>query len=150
MLPQSAPDLKLIGFALWVHGYEFPSATDDWDSNWLRVTAHVGASGAEVNATGSILDTVGVNRFAEELRELEKQLKGTATLESHEPNLKVVVAAADRAGHLNISVEITPNHMTQEHRFTFDGDQTFLGPSIRQCESILRRFPVRGAVARGV
>jgi hypothetical protein len=33
-------------FQLWVHGRQFSEAHDYDDGNWLRVTAHCGASGA--------------------------------------------------------------------------------------------------------
>jgi hypothetical protein len=144
------PDIKIVGFALWVHGYEYPDATDAWDGNWLRVTAHAGANGAEVRVAGAILETVSVARFAKELQALGNDPTSHATLESPEPNLKVVVTPTDRLGHLSVSVEITPDHMTQDHRFEFEADQTFLAPIVRQCESILSRFPVRLPAKRGV
>jgi hypothetical protein len=49
-----APDLKLEGLQIWVHGRQFPDLHDYWDGNWLRVTAHCGGSGASVFTTGSI------------------------------------------------------------------------------------------------
>ena len=45
------PDLRVAGFQLWVHGREFPDAQDEWDGNWLRLTAHCGeAAGASGRA----------------------------------------------------------------------------------------------------
>lgn len=144
------PDLKIVGLALWVHGYEYPRATDAWDGNWLRVTAHAVASGAEVTVSGAILDTVSFSRFATALRTLDKTLSGDATLETAERNLRVVVRPTDRVGHLGVRVEITPDHMAQEHRFEFEADQTFLASIARECEAILGRFPVRMPAERGV
>lgn len=34
------PSVRLAAFQLWVHGREVPDAHDQWDANWLRVTAH--------------------------------------------------------------------------------------------------------------
>src|SRR5882724_344446 len=31
------PDIKLSGLQIWVHGRQFPNATDYWDGNWLRI-----------------------------------------------------------------------------------------------------------------
>ena len=56
------PILKVLGFQLWVHGRQFEQATDYEDGNWLRVTAHCGAAGASVWATGSILQAQDVLR----------------------------------------------------------------------------------------
>ena len=45
------PALRIAGFQLWVHGYQFPDSNDYWDGNWLRVTVHCGAAGASVCAS---------------------------------------------------------------------------------------------------
>jgi hypothetical protein len=144
------PDLKILGFELWVHGRQFPDALDAWDGNWLRITAEVEAPGARVTVTGAVLDTVSFSVFSEALRRLQSTMFGDATLESHEPNIKVVVSAADRIGHLAIVIEITPDHLTQQHRIEFEADQTFLGPMIKQSDAILSRLPVREPSERGV
>jgi hypothetical protein len=49
------PALQVVGFQLWIHGRQFPDAQDCWDGNWLRVTAHCGANGATVWASGAIV-----------------------------------------------------------------------------------------------
>ena len=36
--------MKVAGFQFWVHDRQFPEAEDADDGNWLRVTAHCGAS----------------------------------------------------------------------------------------------------------
>lgn len=50
LLPEDfgEPSLSIAGFQLWVHGRQFPEATDFYDGNWLRVTAHCKASAASV------------------------------------------------------------------------------------------------------
>lgn len=143
-----APDLQLVGFQLWVHGYQFPDVDDAWDGNWLTVTAHCGGQGADVWAGGAILETVSILQFRDELRELHRTLSGEAKLLSHEPNLAVRVAATNEAGRLSVRVEITPEHLTQGHWFEFEADQSYLTATIRQCETILDRLPIRDASRR--
>lgn len=46
-------------------------------------------------------------------------------------------------GHLEILVEITPDHLTQEHKFRFEVDQSYLPGLISQCRKILSRWPAR-------
>jgi hypothetical protein len=138
------PSVKLSAFQLWVHSRQFPEAHDQWDGNWLNVSVHCGQSGASVWATGAILDLVGIVRFRDELERLYKTLSGEAVLESHEPNVKVRVAASDAAGHLNVRTEITPDHLAQGHWFEFDIDQSYLPAAVAQLESVMARFPVRG------
>ena len=43
-----SPDISFSSFQLWIHGREFEAAQDYWDGNWLRVTVHYGAAGADV------------------------------------------------------------------------------------------------------
>lgn len=120
------PSVRLAAFQLWVHSRRFPDAQDQWDGNWLNVTVHCGQSGASVWATGAILDSVAFVRFREELEQMYNALSGEAVLESHEPNVKVRVTASDRAGHLNVRAEITPDNLAQSHWFDFEIDQSYL------------------------
>ncbi len=138
------PDLKAAGLQLWVHGRQFPDATDYYDGNWLRVTAHCGASGASVWTSGSILLVQDLVGWANQCEALEHGQRDEAELAPMEPELKVVVRRADRLGHFTMRVSITPDHMTQEHSFSFEIDQTFLPGIQRQCRAIAARFPIRG------
>jgi len=143
------PTVELSEFRLWVHGRQYPEMMDCWDGNWLRITAHIAQAGASVVVAGPLLDTVSFLRFARELRALYEQLEGTAVLESHEPELKVTLRARGQVGQIEAEVEITPDHLNQEHLFRFSLDQTFLPPVIAQCERVLAEHPVRGASERG-
>jgi hypothetical protein len=49
------PALRVAGLQLWVHGHQFQNSAEYFDANWLRVTAHAGAAGASVWASGAIL-----------------------------------------------------------------------------------------------
>ena len=124
------PSLRLAAFQLWVH--------------WLNVTAHCGQAGASVWATGAILDTIGLLRFRDELEQLHQTLSGEAALESHEPDVVVRVTAGDRAGHMRVRTEITPDHLAQGHWFEFEIDQSYLPAAVAQLTSLLAAFPVRG------
>ena len=92
----------------------------------------------------AILDLVGLVRLRDELERLYKTLWGEAVLESHEPTVKVPVAASDGAGHLNVRAEITQDHLAQGHWFEFEIDQSYLPATVSQLESVLVAFPVRG------
>ncbi len=142
--------VEIAALRIWVHGYQFPDQTDSWDGNWLRCTAHCAEAGASVRLTGAILDTVSFVRFGRELADVYKQLEGQATLESDEPELKAVVSAIGRNGAVQVVVEITPDHMTQVHRFTLTIDQSFLPEMVRQCNQLLERYPVRDPKGRGL
>ena len=75
------PSVELSAFRLWVHGREFPEATDSIDGNFLRITAHCAEKGASVVTTGSLLDTVSFVTFGTALQGLYDRLEGVAVLE---------------------------------------------------------------------
>jgi hypothetical protein len=138
------PDLKVAGFQLWVHGRQFPEAEDYDDGNWLRVTAHYGASGASVWAQGAILMVKNIAGFGDECAAMLSGEIKSAALEPLEPELKVSLEASDGLGHIRARVEITPDHLLQAHRFEFGVDQSYLPGIIRQCSEIVQEYPIRG------
>lgn len=138
-----APDLKLGGLQIWVHGRQFPDAIDYWDGNWLRITAHCGMQGADVWTTGAILNLPAVVSWLAELEYLNQSLTGSASLVPLEPELSVKLTASV-LGHISMEVEITPDNMTQEHMFRFELDQSYLEPVIESCRKILNDYPIRG------
>ena len=140
------PALRLAGLQLWIHGRQFPDAHDHWDGNWLNVTAHCGAQGASVWASGSIIMVSDLGRWAAQCEKLYETGQGEAALQPCEPNLSVSLRASDRLGHINMRVEITPDHMTQQHRIDFEVDQSYLPPLLAQCRAIMAKYPIRGEV----
>ncbi len=138
------PDFKIAGVQLWVHGRQFPDSQDYDDSNWLRVTAHCGTLGASVWASGAILMVTDLLRWAEECEALGKGEAAEAELDPMEPELKVVIRQFDGLGHFMMRVQITPDHLKQEHSFEFEIDQTYLPEVTRQCRAIVAAYPVRG------
>jgi hypothetical protein len=142
------PALRVDGFQLWVHGYQFPELTDYWDGNWLRVTAHCGAAGASVWVSGALIrngDLIGWADQCDSLRQGEAKVAELAPLE---PEIKVTVRPSDELGHFTVRVEITPEHMTQRHSFEFGTDQTYLPEISRMCRGIARTYPLRGEERR--
>jgi len=142
------PSLKVDGFQLWIHGREFPASQDYYDGNWLRVTAHCGHAGASVWATGSILQVMDIARWASQCEELANGSAQLASLEPLEPELRVDLKRMDSLGHLQMMVQITPNHLRQEHVFRFEIDVSYLQGIVTQCRAIERSYPIRGATAR--
>lgn len=138
------PDLKIAGFQLWVHGREFRDSDDYYDGNWLRVTAHCGASGASVWAQGAILMVTDVAAFGDGCASMLDGTGKAASLSPLEPELEVSLQLADRLGHIRARVEITPEHLRQAHWFKFEIDQSYLPNIVRQCLTIVREYPIRG------
>ncbi len=137
-----APDIKLDGLQIWVHSRQFPNEEDYWDGNWLNVTAHCGSHGADVWTNGAILHVPDIARWLVALEEMNQSLSGEANLVSLEPELCVELNVKE-LGQLSLKVKITPDHMTQEHIFRFEIDQSYLGSVIESCRKVLARYPVR-------
>jgi hypothetical protein len=141
-------DLKLAGLSIWALNWEFPASDDYWDANWINIHARVEAHGARVDAAGPLLTSVELRSLRDQLLALNHDLKGTAELACIEPNLSATLSC-DVLGHIEVVVQITPDHLTQAHRFDFTIDQSYLGPVITGCNRVLERFPVRGFAQPG-
>jgi hypothetical protein len=137
------PDLKLDRLRMWVHGRQYPDAQDYWDANWLYVTVRCAAPGASVSATGSFIQLPELKRWRDETDILLKTLHGEAKLDCFEHSLAVSLKAKS-LGHITMEVDITPDEDAQRHWFQFEIDQTYLGPLLRDCNSILDAYPIRG------
>jgi len=61
-----------------------------------------------------------------------------------EPEIAVTLRAKS-SGAVEMEVQITPDQLAQEHRFTFAIDQSYLKPLSSQCVRLLNAFPVRGS-----
>jgi hypothetical protein len=138
------PALRVAGLQLWVHGRQFPKSDDSDDGNWLRVTAHCGASGASVWTQGAILMVTDIAAFGNQCAAMLGGNGNSAALAPAEPDLKVSLETADSLGHVRALVEITPDHLAQAHRFEFEIDHSHLPGIIQQCSAIMREHPTRG------
>ncbi len=141
-IPHGPPAFKLAGFCVWVFGREFEAAEDYWDGNWLRVLAHCGAQGAEVRVSGPILHLSEIRRWLDKLLPLQKTLKGSAELSCLEPYLRGKLSI--KGGRSTFMLGITPDHLTQRHKFKFEVDQSHLCAFIADLERVLVEYPLRG------
>ena len=139
------PHLKVAGLELWVHDRRSPKAQDYWEGNWLVVTVRCVAHGATIWTTGPMLRVPDLVRWADALDRLHARAgpDGVATLTSDEPNLTAVVCSTEPPGGLQLVVDITPDHLTQEHRLRFAVERSALPDLVRQCRAIVRAYPVR-------
>ena len=134
------PSLVLGGLRLWVHGRHFPWEEGFWNEDWLVVTAHCHASGADVRAHGPFLHTGDLPRWLEACERLLAERKGKAMLWAVRPELQIslnVVAEGVRA-----EVRLSSDLALQEHVFFFqicwDGLEIFVRGLRRQsgCDSL--------------
>src|SRR5439155_27220274 len=83
-------------------------------------------------------------RCADALEQLHRgRPECASTITSYEPNLTAVIRSTDRAGQLQLVVDITPDPPTQEHRLRFPVERSALPDVVRQCRAIVKAYPVR-------
>jgi len=138
------PHVKLAGLKLWVHSYQYPNADHYDDANWLNATAICSEKGATVRVTEAFIRTPEIFSWQRAVEEMAANLIGEARLECLEPEIAVTLKGS-ALGVVEMQVEITPDRLTQEHRFTFAIDQSYLGLLSSQCAILFNAFPIRGA-----
>jgi hypothetical protein len=136
------PDIQICGLQIWIHSYQFPNSNYEWDSDWLNVTAHCGKNGASVWVNGSIIRSSEICSWHKECEILHEVLEGKATLFCIEPELDVVIKSLT-PGKFEMVVNITPDHLSQEHMFIFELDQSYLSELMTSCKNVLQTFPVK-------
>jgi hypothetical protein len=99
-------------------------------------------------ARGPLLTAEDIGRLLAGMESLHRRETRAAEMSPLEPNLVVGLTSNSRGG-LRIDVRITPDSVTQEHRFFFDADLGYLSGPIEQCREILSRFPVEDRVPQG-
>jgi hypothetical protein len=115
------PDFRFCGLSMCVDARQFPNASDYWDGNWLMLRVRMEAHGAHVECAGPILMTADIERFRDQLVAMADTLTGDATLAGLEPDLNMVLKMGQR-GHVVGVVEITPDQLSQQHRFQVEAD----------------------------
>jgi hypothetical protein len=149
MLPNEdsdPPSLVLGGLRVWVLEKGLPEAVEWYEGTWLQVRAECAAPGASVTVRGPLLTAEDLGRLLAGMEAMQRGEARAVELSPLEPNL-VVGLTGNSKGRLRIDVRLTPDSMTQEHRFFFDADLAYLSGPIEQCREILRRFPADARAA---
>ena len=136
------PHIRLAGLQIWAYIRQFPQSDDYWDGNWINVTVHCGAKGADVWVSGSIIHLPEIKRWIDACENIQATLSREANLECMEPWLSVKLRMRE-LGQISMEVSITPDLIAQEHRFEFDVDQSYLPELINECRGILAAHPIR-------
>jgi hypothetical protein len=134
------------GFRLVLHveRYERPQDTTGSDANWLvgAVELDVGTTGAFTAKHRVSLFTSDLDRFRNELRALDRDLSGEATLHHIESQVKVTIKLTDGRGSLSGYVR---EHIGATLGFDqITTDQTYVREALEQFDELVTAFPVRG------
>jgi hypothetical protein len=122
--------------------YERSPTGDYHDDNWLTVKIEVHAGGFRGKANAAILSSE-LEQFVSEVRPLCETLRGLAKFETLEGQLSLSLTG-DGKGHIELTGEVLDQAgIGNRLRFTLQIDQSQLGQSLRELESVILRFPVR-------
>jgi hypothetical protein len=136
------PDVKLVGLRIWVHGLRQENSGDPSD-DWVVGTAHCRAEGADVWVSGTLFPVFSLQHWIAACENIQRNLAGEAVLDGVDPELFVKLKTADRLGNLRMLVKITPDHMSQQHQFEFELDQSYLPNLIRECKAALTNLGLK-------
>jgi len=136
-------DITLGGLTIWIDQRQFPESKDYWDANWTNANVVYDCPEARVRTSAPIIHLGDLDRWLHDLKTLNSTLVGEANLECVEPNLRVLMEASS-LGHIQVRVELTPDHLYQGHWFEFEADQSYLPPLIKNLTDVLTKFPIVG------
>lgn len=137
------PDIQLAGLEIWIHSRQFPDATDYWDGNWVHATAHCEAMGGSIWVRDNILHLPEIAQIIAGVESLGKELTGKVRLPCMEPELAFTLEAKS-LGPIEMTVDITPDHFSQSHKFIFEINPSFFPRLLSDCRETLRKYPIKG------
>ncbi|MCT8140296.1 hypothetical protein H1D32_22910 [Anaerobacillus sp. CMMVII] len=120
-----------------------PNCTDFWDGNWVHSKVNIEIPGYRVHFNAD-LRTDEIRDFLNELKEMNKHLKGKATLSNLDSFLHFE-CVMNKLGGVSWSIETCyPAGYGAVLNFEFEADQSYLQNLITELEDILTAFPVIG------
>jgi multidrug efflux pump subunit AcrA (membrane-fusion protein) len=128
--------------AIEVSAYENPSATDEDDANWLASKLTVKAE----PFSGSFKVAFTTHDFAslhERLKKALASLSEAVTFQSTEDDLSLTIEFNKRGTATIAGVAQPHGSRGAALHFRLDTDQSALTRTLRELESVLRRFPVK-------
>lgn len=127
---------------LAVLGWAYPEALIDWDADRLLVNAVCVGNRSRVEARGDIVPPLSFRQFGAALKQMHATFSGEARLETHDPDLKVVLKMSDGLGHIRGLIEISAVYESERHSFEFSSlDQTDLLRLIAEVSRITSMCP---------
>lgn len=115
----------------------------DWDRNWVRTKVIVKGGAFSGQFTADLM-TTDFELFKRDLRNLDKDFKGTAKFSPLEEQL-ILNIAGDGLGHFETKCNVTdrPGY-GRTLSFSLSFDQTELPRLINELDKITKTFPIRG------
>jgi hypothetical protein len=148
MSPPMQATLRATGFELALHitGYELPHFDTGWDANALQcyIELHIEHHGHFHASHQPIIYTVELERFARQLRALDRHRTRQATFQHGAEEISLTVRLNSGTGTLDgFLADGAGGRLSFEN---IDIDQAFVHEACAQVEQIAEAYPVRGAL----
>lgn len=124
-------------------GYEFASATDWHDANWLVVRVSLVHDATSVIFSGPYCMTSDMLGLADGCDALLAGEVNSVEFAPLEPNIFFSITRSDGLGHFTVDVELQPDTSQASVRVTYQVDQTQIRDLSNQSKAVLECFPVR-------
>lgn len=121
----------------------YPASRDYWDANWLASLIHLEIPGYTAHFEAD-LRTNELKEFADELRDMNENLKGTATLKNLDDYIHLT-GTMNSLGKILWNLETRyPVGIGAQLSCAFESDQSYLRTLIDEIDTVLETFPVIG------
>jgi hypothetical protein len=134
--------LELAGFNLQVLGYEIAKPDNIWDADWLNVMCSCTAQGSRVKVSGAFVTIGELHQLLTIMKDLHSGAIKTGEVNCMEPELRLSFEVGG-PGQVRFTVTLSPDHLRQSHRVTFDIERSTFTSAIDQCTKILAGYPAR-------
>ncbi|SDH52630.1 hypothetical protein SAMN04487975_105139 [Planococcus glaciei] len=123
----------------------YPNSRDYWDANWIASRIHLEIPGYTAHFEAD-LRTNELKEFADELRDMNEALKGTATLKNLDDYIHLT-GTMNSLGKIIWNLETRfPAGDSAKLSCTFTSDQSYLRILIDEVDTVLEAYPVVGKV----
>jgi hypothetical protein len=128
-ITQLKPDIGIGNFKIWLYEKEA------FEIGYAIIACS--SANSCVFLEGYYVDLDGLRGWKYECEKLYKTFSGLAELSFYEPHVKARITLNEK-GQGSLYVEINcPDSMTEEHKYTFEIDQTYIGPLIQDLTKVL-------------
>lgn len=147
-MEQSTTEIQIGGresdcLIIRINARAYPESFDAADGNWLNaeVVTSIGPFQATVRA---LLRSEEIVRFRDSLKHLYETLDGKIKFSTMEAWLEILVKAT-RSGAISAEIKLSdPNNYSNCLSFSLNFDQTYIPRIIRELDSTIEQYPVRG------
>jgi hypothetical protein len=137
--------IKIENLTITVFGYSYLESSDYWDGNWINVNVYYKSGISEVSIKGDFLHLTEIDLFMNDCKKVLSGETNVITLPTMENNLQLSLMM-NLMGQISGEIVLSSNDMKEKHEYEINIDQSYLPEIMKQCESVLLKFPIKGSL----